>query len=160
MHSLSLTRPRPRPHPRPCPSSPSNLIQHASIDRNHLPINISAPGQEQDRLGHFLVAARPARGHIPLGLNLLVLQLALPCAVVAVARRQLGGEVAGGDGVDADVAALELGAHEFAQVHGRSLGGVVGEVALRVPHESAHAGDDDHGRGPGLVPVLAEGGLE
>lgn len=101
-----------------------------------------------------------------LGLDLVVLELALLGAVVARAGGHLGGEVAGGDGVDADVAALELGAHELAEVDGGALGGVVGEVALRAAHESAHARDDDDGGGAGrefarsFVRVGSEGGLE
>lgn len=65
------------------------------------------------------------------------------------------------------MAALELGAHEFAQVYGGALGGVVGEVALGVTHEPAHARDDDDGCGAGQVRrlvviarLLREGGLE
>lgn len=75
-------------------------------------------------------------------LHLLSWQLAL-LLVVGTLGRHLRREVPWGNAVDADPCALELGAHEFGEVDGRSLGGVVGEVALCVFHLAAHGRDGD-----------------
>lgn len=41
-------------------------------------------------------------------------------------------------------------------MHGRALGSVVREVALRLTHDARHAGDDDHRRGE----LTVTGGLD
>ena len=76
-------------------------------------------------------------------LHLLSRQLTL-LLVVGSLGRHLGREVAWGNAVDADPCTLEFRAHEFGEVNGGTLGGVVGEVTLRVLHLATHGrnGDD------------------
>lgn len=127
--------------------APGDLIQHAPINSDDLPVNVRIPRQKQHRLRHLLVAARPAGRHIALLLDLRLRQFAL-LPLVRAAGRQLAREIPGCDAVDADLGFLELGAHQFAQVDRGALGRVVAEVALRVPHQAAHAGYHNHRRRP------------
>lgn len=71
-------------------------------------------------------------------LNRLVRHVCL-VGLVALSHRQLGGEVARSDRVDADLGFHKLRRHELRQMHRRTLGGVVGEVALGFPHDAGHA---------------------
>lgn len=66
--------------------------------------------------------------------------------LVTLAHRQLRREVTGSDRVHADLGLHKLRRHELGQVHRRTLGGIVGEVALGFPHDAGHARDDDHRR--------------
>lgn len=134
-------------------SPPGYLIQHPPIHSNHLAIDISILGQKQARLRHLLVTPRPRRRHrVRLALDLVLVQLRL-LLVVALPRRHLARKVSRRNRVDAHARLLKLGAHQPREVHRRALGGVVGKVALRVPHDAAHGADDDDAAG--LVGLLA-----
>lgn len=72
----------------------------------------------------------------PLGHLTLVLRIAL-------LRRHFTGEIPRGDGIDSDSEFLKFRAHEFADVHRGSFGGVVGKMSLGVSHETGHGGNGD-----------------
>lgn len=139
-------------------SPPGHLVQHPPIHSNHLAIDISILGQKQARLRHLLVATRPrCRHRVRLALDLVLVQLRL-LPVVALPRRHLARKVPRRDRVDAHARLFKFGAHQPREVHRRALGGVVGKVALRVPHDAAHGADDDDAAG--LVGLAARHGLQ
>ncbi|KAI7001962.1 NAD(P)-binding protein [Hortaea werneckii] len=111
-----------------------NHIQNPTIDSQNLTINILILGQEQHTHAHLLILAPAHQRHMALIRDLLRGQMAL-LVLVALLGRHLAGEVARGDGVDADAGLLELRGHELGEVHGGGFGRVVGEVALREGEE-------------------------
>ncbi len=64
---------------------------------------------------------------MPLLLNLLIRQLRLIIPPTLL-RRQLRREIPRRNTIDADIGLFELRAHEFGEVHGGALSGVVGEL--------------------------------
>lgn len=75
---------------------------------------------------------------MPFLLNLFDRHMGL-VIVIALVHGHLAWEVARSYAVHPYLRLLELCAHEFAEMYRGSFGCVVGEVALAVPHYTAHA---------------------
>lgn len=112
-----------------------NLKQDAAVDCDNLAINVFVLRQKDDTLRHLLVAARSARGHMSLVIDLLLRHLAL-LVLIALSRRHLRREIARRNAVHSHARLLELMAHELREMHGGALGGVVGKVTLSMRHDS------------------------
>lgn len=125
------------------------------LDSGAVDVRTRAAGQVHDDAGDVLGPAEAARG--------------VSCRVLGEAARHgeqavghLGGEEAGADGVDEDVAGAELDGEVAAEVDGGRLAGAVRVRALRAEGADAEPGrrrrDDDARRVVDRGPLLQEGG--
>lgn len=132
-----------------------NHVQHTTINRQDFSVDVMVACKEEHTHSDLLVSTSSHHRHMTRLLDLLLRKVAL-LTIVGLRARHFRREVPWCDAADSrqhkrlskmrtnvraipvhpNLRLLELRTHQLAQMHRRSLGSIVREVALRIPHQS------------------------